>query len=167
MKHLGRRGGLHLLVAGGGPLLESLAAYSRQESLAGVEFLGHSDDMPSIYRRASICVQTSPHEGCSNALLEAMAAGLCPVASRVPGNIDLVEHDVNGLLVALDDDDALAAALATLFADAPLRHRLASAARQRVVERHSLDRVAKEYVKLFEELLEEGRRKEKGYSGCR
>jgi len=152
-KHLGRRADFRLLFAGGGPLGESLAAYARQESLTGVEFLGHCDDMPSVYRRASICVQTSPHEGCSNALLEAMAAGLCPVASRVPGNIDLVEHDVNGLLFALDADDDLAAALTHLFADAPLRHRLAAAARQRVVERHDLDRVAREYVAWFEELL--------------
>jgi len=152
-KDLGRRAGFHLLVAGDGPLRESLAAYARQESLTNVEFLGHCDDMPSVYRRASICVQTSPHEGCSNALLEAMAAGLCPVASRVPGNLDLVEHDVNGLLVALDGDDEQAAALTRLLADVPLRHRLAAAARQRVVERHSLERVARDYVLLFEELL--------------
>ena len=152
-KHVSRAQGLRLLIAGDGPLGESLAAYARQESLAGVEFLGHCDDMPAVYRRASICLQTSPHEGCSNALLEAMAAGLCPVASRVPGNVDLVEHDRNGLLVALDDDTELAATLERLFTDALLRQRLAAAARQRVVERHSLDRIAKEYLELFEELL--------------
>ncbi len=152
-KQLSRRAGFRLLVAGDGPLRESLAAYARQESLTNVEFLGQCNEMPAVYRRASICVQTSPHEGCSNALLEAMAAGLCPVASRVPGNIDLVEHDVNGLLVALNDHDELAAALTRLFADIPLRNRLAAAARQRVDERHSLDRVARAYVELFEELL--------------
>jgi len=152
-KKLGRRAGFHLLVAGDGPLRESLAAYARQESLSNVEFLGQCSEMPDVYRRASICVQTSPHEGCSNALLEAMAAGLCPIASRVPGNIDLVEHEVNGILVALNDHDDLAAAMTRLFADDPLRNRLAAAARQRVVERHSLDRVARQYVVLFEELL--------------
>ncbi|HEV3006544.1 MAG TPA: glycosyltransferase, partial [Pirellulales bacterium] len=55
--------------------------------------------------------------------------------------------------VAFDDDRALAGALERLFADSVLRERLAAAARRRVVERHSLDRVAREYVAIFEELL--------------
>ncbi|HEV3020810.1 MAG TPA: glycosyltransferase family 4 protein, partial [Pirellulales bacterium] len=152
-KHLGRGQDCRLVIAGAGPLAESLAAYARQESLANVELLGHCHDMPAVYRRASICVQTSPHEGCSNALLEGMAAGLCPVASRVPGNVDLVDHEHDGLLVALDDDRELAGALERLFFDSALREQLAAAARRRVVERHSLDRVARQYVAIFEELL--------------
>jgi glycosyltransferase involved in cell wall biosynthesis len=152
-RRLDRSHNARLLIAGAGPLGESLAAYARQESLANVEFVGHSDDMPAVYRQATVCVQTSPQEGCSNALLEGMAAGLCPVATRVPGNVDLVNHERDGLLVSLNDDRELAAALSRLLADAALRQRLACAARVRVVERHSLDRVAREYVEMFEGLV--------------
>jgi glycosyltransferase involved in cell wall biosynthesis len=150
-----REGKYRLLMVGAGPQSDALAAYARQENLKNVEFLGQRDDMPELYRQAAACVQPSPHEGCSNALLEAMASGLAPIATRVPGNVDLVEHDVSGLLVELNDDEAAAAALVRVLEDAALRNRLATAARQRVVERHDLDRVARDYLELFAELRRE------------
>jgi glycogen synthase len=146
-----RQGKYRLLMVGAGPQSEALAAYARQENLKNVEFLGQRDDMPELYRQAAACIQLSPHEGCSNALLEAMASGLAAIATRVPGNVDLVEHDASGLLVDLNDDEA-AAALTRVLEDAALRNRLATAARQRVVERHDLDRVARDYLELFAEL---------------
>ncbi|MEX2121091.1 MAG: glycosyltransferase family 4 protein [Pirellulales bacterium] len=152
-RHVERRGEHRLLVAGDGPLRESLQAYCRQEKLASVEFLGQADDMPAVYRRAAVLVQPSPNEGCSNALLEAMACGLCPIVSRVPGNLDVVQHDVTGLTITLNDDASLAAALLRSLDDAALRTRLAEAARRHVVSHHSLERVARQYLELFDELL--------------
>ncbi|HVX61363.1 MAG TPA: glycosyltransferase family 4 protein [Pirellulales bacterium] len=152
-KKLNGIGRHRLLMVGGGPQAESLAAYARQESLNNVEFLGQRSDVPDLYRQAAVCVQPSPHEGCSNALLEAMASGVCPVVSRVPGNLELVEHGVNGLTVALDDDEAWATTLARVLEDVSLRQRLSQAARQRVIERHDLDRIARDYLELFAELL--------------
>lgn len=151
-KLVNRQGKYRLLVAGGGPLAETLAAFSRQESLQNVEFLGQCDDMPAVYRRAAICVQPSPNEGCSNALLEAMASGLCPVVSRVAGNLEVVEHDKNGWTFPLDDDRELAAALTRLLEDRGHCARLAASARQYVVERHDLDKIARDYLELFREL---------------
>lgn len=150
-----RQGKYRLLMVGAGPQSEALAAYARQEALKNVEFLGQRGDVSELYRQAAVCVQPSPHEGCSNALLEAMASGLAPVATRVPGNVDLVEHDKCGLLVGLNDDEAFAAALARVLEDAPLRQRLATAARQRVADRHDLDRIARDYLDLFAELRRE------------
>lgn len=152
-KPLNRNGQYRLLMVGGGPQAEALAAYARQESLKNVEFVGQRNDVPDLYRQAAVCVQPSPHEGCSNALLEAMASGVCAVVSRVPGNVELVEHGVNGLTVALNDDEAWATTLARVLEDAPLRQRLSQAARERVVERHDLDRIARDYLELFAELL--------------
>ncbi len=152
-QRLNGNGRYRLLMVGGGPQAETLAAYARQESLNNVEFLGQRSDVPDLYRQAAVCVQPSPHEGCSNALLEAMASGVCPVVSRVPGNLELVEHGVNGLTVALDDDEAWATTLARVLEDVSLRQRLSQAARQRVLERHDLDRIARDYLELFAELL--------------
>jgi len=147
-----RQGKYRLLMVGAGPQSDALAAYARQDNLKNVEFLGQRDDMPELYRQAAACIQLSPHEGCSNALLEAMASGVAPIATRAPGNVDLVEHDASGLLVDLNDDEAAAAALTRVLEDAALRNRLATAARQRVVERHDLARVARDYLELFAEL---------------
>ena len=71
-------------------------------------------------------------DGIPNVLVEAMAAGTPVVASAVSGIPELVEHEVNGLLVAPEDPEALADALLRLHGDPALATRLArSAARDR------------------------------------
>lgn len=141
------RGGQYkLLVAGDGPLADELRSLSDQLALKNVEYLGNVSDVPAVHRRASVYVLPSPSEGCSNALLEAMASGLCPVATRVPGNIDVVEEGVNGLLFEHDDAPQLAAALERVLADEPLRRRLSEAARRHMTEHHDLDHIASDLL---------------------
>ena len=118
-----------------------------------IDFLGHIDDVPAVHRRASVFVLPSPSEGCSNALLEAMASGLCPVVTRVPGNVDVIGDGQNGLLFDHDDEAQLAAAMARVLDDASLRDRLSASARQQIVEQHDLDKIAGCYLTLFRELL--------------
>jgi glycosyltransferase involved in cell wall biosynthesis len=143
-------GTYRLLIAGDGPLGAELRSAAEAAGLRNVEFLGPCDDVPAVHRRASVYVLPSPSEGCSNALLEAMASGLCPVVSRVPGNVDLVRHEQTGLLFPHDDDQALAAALDRVLQDAALRRRLAAAARAHVEAHHDLDRIARRFVEEFE-----------------
>lgn len=145
-------GRYNLLIAGDGPLAPELREIASQLSLNNVEFLGSVSDVPAAHHRASIFVLPSPSEGCSNALLEAMASGLCPVVTRVPGNIDVVHDGVNGLLFDHNDARQLAAALERVLTDEPLRRRLADAARQQVVERHDLDRIACELADRLAQL---------------
>lgn len=153
-RRLNGDGRYRLLMAGDGPLSGELRQIAAAEGLRNVEFLGHIDDVPAAHRRASVFVLPSPSEGCSNALLEAMASGLCPVVTRVPGNIDIVRDGQNGLLFEHDDDAQLAAALARVLDDAALRERLSAAARQDIVERHDLDEIARRFLTIFRELLD-------------
>lgn len=155
-RQLNRQGKYRLLLAGDGPLLTELRQYVERERLPNVQFLGTVDDVPSLHRRAGVFCLPSYGEGCSNALLEAMAGGLCPVVSRVPGNVDIVRDGVNGLLFDDDDDSQLAATLARALEDAPLRRRLSAAARAHVAARHDLDRVAGEILAEFEMLAAAG-----------
>jgi len=147
-----RDGVYQLLIGGNGPLADELRRLARQLDLRNVEFLGPVSDVAAAHRRASVFVLPSPSEGCSNALLEAMSSGLCPVVTRVPGNVDVVRDEVNGLLFDHDHDEQLAACLLRVLTDGPLRSRLAQAARQRVVEHHNLDKIAAELIERFEEL---------------
>ncbi|HXH82883.1 MAG TPA: glycosyltransferase family 4 protein, partial [Candidatus Tectomicrobia bacterium] len=88
------RTGAELQIVGDGPLRPRLEAEARARGLRGVRFLGlHADVMP-FYERADVFVLPSTSEGMSNALLEAMAAGLPVVASDIGGNRDIVEHGV-------------------------------------------------------------------------
>lgn len=142
-----------LLIAGSGPMAATLQAECERQRLQGVEFLGSQADMPSLYRRASVFVLPSLSEGCSNALLEAMASGLCPVATEIPGNVDVVANDQNGLLFAPGDVAQLAAALQSVLEDPERRRRLGDEARRHVLANHDLDVVAAKYLDVFKQAL--------------
>jgi len=96
-------------------------------------------------------VLPSATEGLSNALLEAMAAGLPPVATRVGGATDVVADRITGRLVAPGDRDALREALGSVLAD-PAREALGARARASVVGTHALPSVADRLVALYQEL---------------
>jgi len=100
-----------------------------------VEFLGPRSDVPELLRRAAIGVLPSRREGQPLALQEQMATGLAVIASDIPEIADLVSDGVNGLLVPVDDADALAAALRMLLQDPDLREHLGNAARKFVESR--------------------------------
>jgi glycosyltransferase involved in cell wall biosynthesis len=75
------------------------------------------------------------------------------IATNVSGIPELISDDVNGLLVAPNDPEALAAALIRLHGDPQLTARLTSAARQTVRERFDGARLAEDLARLFEEAI--------------
>jgi glycosyltransferase involved in cell wall biosynthesis len=105
-----------------------------------VRFLGPRDDVPDLLREASIGVLMSRREGLPLAVLEMMATGLPVIVSDIPELTDVVSDGETGLVVALDDVEALAAAIERLRSDPDLRRRLGTAAR-RSVERMAGKRI--------------------------
>ena len=107
---------VRFLCAGEGPEREALTARIAQLGLAEqVLLLGHRLDVPALLSRAQAACLCSSAEGLSNALMEAMAARLPVVATRVGGNMELVREGDNGLLVAPGDARGLADALMRLL----------------------------------------------------
>ena len=92
-------------------------------------------------------------EGVSNTILEAMAAGLPVVATRVGANGELVEDGVTGRLVPPADSDALARAMVDYFKDPMMARQHGRAGRQVVVRRFSLERMVEEYRRLYSALI--------------
>jgi glycosyltransferase involved in cell wall biosynthesis len=100
-----------------------------------------------------VYVLPSIREGLPIALLEAMSCGLPCVASRLPGSTDgLVEHGVNGLLVAPDDLDGLAAAIRSLVLDADASARMGAAARETIVSRYSIQQTSAAWLTAYQEV---------------
>jgi glycosyltransferase involved in cell wall biosynthesis len=121
-------------LAGDGPLLEELQAAVDRHGLAErVQFLGIVDDIPRFWAQRNAAVLLSDREGSSNALIEAGLAGRPLLATRVPGNAELVSDDA-GVLVAPTDVHATATALERIIDDADLRQRLGNGAWQRMQE---------------------------------
>ncbi len=145
------RNGLSLTIVGDGPAREALNAQAARLGLSGcVVFQGWlgREELPMAYRAADVFVFPSRDEGMPNVVLEAMAAGLPVVATRIAGSRDLVVEGETGVMVASEDAPALSAALAQLAADARLRRRLGEAGRRRVVECFSWQAVAEAYRDL-------------------
>jgi glycosyltransferase involved in cell wall biosynthesis len=106
------------------------------------------------YRRASaLCMPSrllpDDRDGIPNVLVEAMAAGTPVIASAVSGIPELVEHEVNGLLVAPEDPQALADTLLRLHGDPAFSSRLADSARETVAGRFDGPRQATRLAELF------------------
>ena len=140
-------------LVGTGPFEDKLRALAQRLGVAGaVEFTGTTESVMSVLREADLFVLPSRAEGLSNALLEAMAAGLPVVASAIPGNRDVIDPGTNGLLFDSEDPEALADALQRLLADGGLRRRLGREARKTVEERFALETVAARYRELYAEL---------------
>jgi GalNAc-alpha-(1->4)-GalNAc-alpha-(1->3)-diNAcBac-PP-undecaprenol alpha-1,4-N-acetyl-D-galactosaminyltransferase len=123
-----------LVVLGDGALRESLLAEAEALGVAGrVEWRGRVDDPFPYYRAAQVFVMPSRFEGTPNALLEAMSCGLPAVVSDTSGGaLDYVVEEESGLVVRVEDAEALAAAMARLADDVALRERLGNEARRRV-----------------------------------
>ena len=108
--------------------------------------------MAALWQRAHIAVLPSYREGLPKALLEAAASGRPMVATDVPGCREIVIDNETGLLVPARDAVALAEALRRLAGDSGLRQRLGRAARQRVMDHFSQERIATETLALYRSL---------------
>ena len=101
---------------------------------------------------ADLFVLPSRHEGLGVAILEAMAMGLPVVATAVGGIPEAVEHDRTGLLVPPEDGSALAAAIDDLLGHRDRACELGARGRERVLERFTMERMAGEYQRFYEEI---------------
>lgn len=113
---------------GAGPDLERLRAEAAALGLRAFHFLGRREDVPRLLRSAAVAVVPSVWaEAFGLTVVEAMAAGVPVVASRVGGIPELVTDGVTGLLVPPGDPAALAAGIHRLLDDAELRGAIARA----------------------------------------
>lgn len=100
-----------------------------------VEFTGHTDDPAAYFAQADIAVHCSVlAEPFGQVVVEAMAAGCAVVAAAAGGPTEIIRPQVDGVLTAPGDPDALAAALDRLVGDPAERARLGAAARERARE---------------------------------
>ena len=143
------------LVVGDGGSKPELEDQARRLGLGSrIVFTGFRSDVPELLSLATISVLPSLSEGTSNTLLEAMAAGIPVIATRVGGNPEVVEDGVTGLLVPPRDSAAIAAAAGRLLEDRALAARLGSAGSRRVSELFSIEGSVHQTEDLYQHLVE-------------
>jgi len=144
---------LWLLLVGDGSERGRLEALCRSlQRPATVTFAGARDDIPGLLAGMDVFVNCSDSEGMSNAVLEAMVAGLPVIATRVGGNEELVRDRVDGWLVPRGDVGALAIALREAASDPDLRGRFGVSARARAGQ-FSFDSTVRAYERFYVDKL--------------
>jgi glycosyltransferase involved in cell wall biosynthesis len=141
---------LHLV--GDGPEKQRLRRLAEQIGIAAMitwhGWLGRKA-VREAYQTADCLVNPSLYEGMPNVVLEAMACGLPVIASKVPGNEELVLDGETGFLFDLQTPNALMSALKKLTDDRDLCSRLGRRARSHVANSFSWRNVAQAYLALF------------------
>ncbi len=148
------------LIVGDGAERDALEALAAElEISAQVAFLGHVDDMASVYARLDVMAITSHREGLPIVLLEAMQARIPIVSLTVGGVPEVIENGQGGVLVGAPgerDEAAFAAALLALIEDRQQRSALGAAGRARVLDAFTFERrleaVSAHYLALLPEL---------------
>jgi glycosyltransferase involved in cell wall biosynthesis len=146
------------LLIGDGPersALETLV--SGLALLENICFLGRRNDIPEILACCDLFVLPSWAEGLPNVVLEAMAAGLTIVATRVGGTVEIIDDEVSGLLVPPHDAHELANKILRILREPNFAQRLARAARERARTEFSFDRLLAELESLYAQARLPGR----------
>lgn len=134
------------LVAGSGPEMENL----KVAASSNVRMLGRVDDVRSVYAAADVVAIPSRSEGQGIVALEAMAAGVPIVATRVGGLLQTLTEGVTALLVPSEDVDALVQAVTRLRTNSDLSDQLRAEASRVVRERYAIQTMWRETAALYD-----------------
>jgi glycosyltransferase involved in cell wall biosynthesis len=143
-----------LAVLGGGDASPWERYLESRGARASVSFEGFARDVNAHYQRAAVLVLPSRQEGMSNALLEAQSWGIPAVVSDIPANRAVIDDRVNGVVVPVNDAQALAAGIVHLLEDSSLRSHLGAAARRRMEGRYRVETVVAQTLAMYEKRLQ-------------
>jgi glycosyltransferase involved in cell wall biosynthesis len=142
------------LVVGDGPERAALEGACARLGITGrFAFIGQTPRVGPFLRRMHVLAHPSMNEGASNAILEAMAAGVPVVAYAVSGNRETVFPGETGALVADGHEDELAAAAAALLENPDEAQRLGAGGRARIERDYSVDAMVRATVAVYEEVI--------------
>ncbi|MGH9385546.1 MAG: glycosyltransferase family 4 protein [Vicinamibacterales bacterium] len=124
-------------------LLAELGVHTR------VKFLGPRGDIAALMGACDVVVLSTRSEGLPNSVLEAMAAGVPVVATDIPACREVLDGGRCGILVSPGDPETLASAIRQILSDEHLRHRLTTAAFERVSSCYHVKQMAAGYANLL------------------
>jgi L-malate glycosyltransferase len=144
---------VHFLIVGDGPLHAQFKKRIEDENInTHVHMLGVRHDVPMILACSDLFVLASLSEGMPNVILEAMAAGVPIVATKVGSVPEIIENEEIGLLIPPADPQALALAVIELAKNPTKMARMSLLAQQKAISEFSQDRNISAYESLYEKL---------------
>ncbi len=115
-------------------------------------FTGYRNDVGNFFKSFDLFVLSSRLEGLGTSILDAQAVGLPVVACRTGGIPEIIQNNSNGILVPLNDSEALAKAILLLVNNEKKRNALGSKAKESV-KQFSVENTISQYLILYDQLL--------------
>ncbi|HHM24280.1 MAG TPA: glycosyltransferase [Bacteroidetes bacterium] len=141
-----------LVIVGDGPDAEAIRHLAQELKLGRhVRFLGARRNPFPVVAASDAFVLVSRNEGVPNAMLEAMALGKPVLVTAAGGTAEVIRQRQNGILVE-PDEHALASSVLEVLQDVGLREKLGREAKQTVLKRFTLERMAEEILRFCEEV---------------
>lgn len=147
---------IELLILGDGPERQHLDDLSRKLNISSqVHFMGFVSNPQNYFAQADIFTLTSNHEGFGNVIVEAMAMGVPVIATDCPyGPREILQGGKSGILVPVDDENALAGAILDLLDQPDKLEHLARAGKSRARD-FSIQEILPQYEQAFLKLIEQ------------
>ena len=144
---------VHYLICGKGPELDNLKALADELGVSRqIHFLGFRSDIKELAKISDIFLFTTLQEGLPRSMMEAMVSGLPCIASKIRGNVDLIEDGVNGYLCEPTDVEGFAKAIETIVFDEELRNSMKKANLEKI-KGYDISVVESEIEKIYREVL--------------
>lgn len=142
-----------LIIGGYGEDYEMVYNYFVKKKLKRCKFIGKVDNPKELYRKASIYMMTSRHEGYPMVLLEAMEYGCVPIVYDSFTSIhDIIENDTNGLIIKPYSTKQYVQGLLDLITDNSKRERMARNAYNTIINSNTKEAICSQWIELFKSL---------------
>jgi glycosyltransferase involved in cell wall biosynthesis len=147
---------LRLLWAGAGSLKQEMQEWIEARGLQHViRLIGWREDVPSLLRASKGFILASQWEGMPNVVLEAMAAGLATITTRVEGVEEIIQNAATGWLAPIGDSVELARVWSDVLEHPELRLQVAAAGQAHVGREFSWEKMVQRYEELYQTLLKQ------------
>lgn len=144
---------IHYFICGRGPELKNLQHLAKKLNLENqIHFLGFRKDIKEIMASSDIFLFTTLQEGLPRSLMEAMAAGLPCVVSKIRGNVDLIDDEVNGFLCNPKDFKGFANCIKKLINSGDLQEKMKLSNLEKIKE-YDISIVKEEIKRIYAEVL--------------
>lgn len=148
---------LSLLIVGEGELTDNIKNYIKKKGLEEKTILmGHVDskELVKVYQKALIFAFPSHYEGFPTVVLEAMSSALPVLLSDIPAHKSIIQDGKDGMFFKKGDYSDMAEKLRIMLDNEDLRDTLGENARKTVLKRYTWDKISKDYISLFNSVME-------------
>lgn len=144
---------IHYLVCGEGPERDNLKKLSQMNGISDrVHFLGFRKDVKELMKISDLFLFTTLQEGLPRSMMEAMACGLPCIASKIRGNVDLLDDEKGGYLCECHDDNKIASKLDLLANNKGLLKKMGEYNLE-AIKKFDISVVEKEIQDIYAEVL--------------